>query len=84
VDDWFRLQNPMLTATREASIRSQFQREMPLRSAYQLLFTPNERDNYSYDLFLEDWTAFCDKYEGHVPRQTMTDEIGIRFMTEMQ
>jgi hypothetical protein len=85
VDDWFRRQNPMLTAAREASIRSQMaQREMPLCSGYEILFAPNERENYTYDLFLEDWTAFCDKNEGVVPRHTMTDETAIRFMIEMQ
>mmetsp|Transcript_6406 Transcript_6406/g.18309 ORF Transcript_6406/g.18309 Transcript_6406/m.18309 type:complete len:169 (+) Transcript_6406:182-688(+) len=37
---------------------------LPLDAAYRAMFTDAEREHLTFDLFLEDWEAFCEEEEG--------------------
>jgi SAM-dependent methyltransferase len=85
MDEWFRQTNPMLTRAREEAIRQQMPGCVSLERGYEFLFTDSERAHYTYDLFLEDWSAYCDRQDGmSAPRQKMTHEVAIQFLREMQ
>jgi SAM-dependent methyltransferase len=85
MDKWFRQTNPMLTRAREEAIRQQMPACVSLQTGYEILFTDSERAHYTYDLFLEDWDAYCDSQDGKpTPRQEMSRDIAIQFLREMQ
>jgi hypothetical protein len=56
-----------------------------LPHAYQVLFTPEEREHLTYDLFLEDWEAFLEMPNyAHLPRDCISCETAVAFLKEMQ
>ncbi len=57
-DAWFQQSRPLLNAQRTEELRTTFVQGLPPLEAYQYLFTEAEREDLSYDFFLEDWQAF--------------------------
>lgn len=85
MDEWFRQTNPMLTRAREEAIRRQIPASVSLQRGYEIVFTDSEQAHYTYDLFLEDWDAYCDRKDGiSLSRQEMTHESATQFLREMQ
>jgi EEF1A lysine methyltransferase 4 len=90
LDDWYKVQNPMVTMERENSIRTAIGdnddncASCALEDAFwKVIFTDAEREHLTYEHFLEDWTAFLEQ-RPHLPRDEMTFETAIEFLNEMQ
>lgn len=96
-DDWFQLQNPMLTDSRKQEILTLFQEHhsdnnndtkntlYDLELAYKIIFTDEERAHFTYDLFLEDWEAWIgEKTNASLPKDKMTVQTALDFLKAMQ
>jgi SAM-dependent methyltransferase len=83
-DHWFRSCNPMLTAKRKDELCAAFEElNLSLVASYHALFTDAERENLSYDLFMEDWDAFVEK-NPELPVDQISYDTAVRFLDEMQ
>jgi ubiquinone/menaquinone biosynthesis C-methylase UbiE len=93
-DQWFQLHNPMLTPQRRETIQKRFQEHntdgdetalCALHAAYTMLFTDEEREHLTYDLFLEDWEAWvADTNDPGFPKDHMSLETALEFLKAMQ
>ncbi len=82
-DSWFQQSRPLLTRQRHQQLQSSFSLPLPLPEAYQCLFTEAEREQLTYEYFLEDWNAFCEKRNCQVDSRIDFD-VAIEFLKEMQ
>lgn len=84
-DTWYRIHDPILTPQRRSQIELDFhgRNSVSLSEAYHILFTPEEREQLDYDLFLEDWNAFHQSHS-HLPSSTLSLETALEFVEEMQ
>jgi len=84
---WFQQQHPILTPTRVDELQTSFATPLPLPTAFQALFTPQEKEHLTYEHFLQDWEAFSSsdayKYDPAMP-QVVTLDLAIQFLKEMQ
>lgn len=74
-NQWYQQTNPMLTKERVQTLERAFAAatneassnkvELRLQQCYPILFTDGERENLSYDDFLEDWRSFLSKYSNN-------------------
>lgn len=104
-DEYFKMTNPMVTHIRKQQLKESFLKKgkelgydeggdgchdvLPLKYCYDVLFTEAEKEHLSYDYFLEDWCAFCEKCldEKNTSTNTkdgMTFETAIQFLDAMQ
>ena len=109
-DDWYQTLHPLLTPQRLSQLRQAFTStnlsddesflSLELPDCYQVLFTTPEREQYTYDYFLQDWQAFVQSHasqhqseeEEHddddekrpLPQNSMTLETALLFLEEMQ
>mmetsp|Transcript_17593 Transcript_17593/g.27403 ORF Transcript_17593/g.27403 Transcript_17593/m.27403 type:complete len:390 (+) Transcript_17593:160-1329(+) len=90
-DKWFQKVNPMLTHTREVTLRRLFTENggddcgLPLARAYAVIFTAAEREHLTFDLFLEDWSVFSENQDGSVcSTDFMSIDVALKFLKEMQ
>jgi ubiquinone/menaquinone biosynthesis C-methylase UbiE len=93
-NQWFQLHNPMLTPQRRETIQKRFEEHQTggsetslcgLHTAYNMLFTDEERDHLTYDLFLEDWEAWIsEKNDPGFPKDEMSVETALEFLQAMQ
>ena len=109
-DDWYQTMHPLLTPQRLSELRQAFTStnlsddepflSLELPDCYQVLFTTPEREQYTYDYFLQDWQAFVQSHasqhqseEEHdaaddekrpLPQNSMTLETALLFLEEMQ
>ena len=81
----------MLTSKRRETIQEEFNEHCnetglyELDVAYRILFTREEREHLTYDLFLEDWDAWLsDKNNQGSSKDKMTVEIALNFLEKMQ
>jgi SAM-dependent methyltransferase len=78
LDRWYREQNPLLTAERLLKLRAEFaaasqqvgRASLPLRMAYEVMFSDAERAELDFEFFLEDIGAA----QLAVPGEMMLDE----------
>jgi hypothetical protein len=105
-NEWYQQMNPMLTKDRVYKIQNAFRAfdekdkndetggansiELDLQQCYSILFTDGERENLSYDDFLEDWRSFLLQYspkcdtDQQLPIDRMSYETAIAFLHVMQ
>lgn len=70
-NDWFMIENPLVTQVRENTLRHSFREKLgllhndnldglclPLDVCYDIMFTTDEKSTLPYEYFLEDWNAF--------------------------
>jgi len=77
-DEWFQESRPLLTEERQEEIQRKFLHQqdsvLSLPDAYHALFTDSEREDFTYDLFLEDWSAYVSEWRRrknhHQPGET--------------
>ena len=82
-DVWFQQSRPLLNAQRTEELRTTFVQALPPPEAYQYLFTEAEREDLSYDFFLEDWHAFVALREMNQDA-FITFDLAVDFLTVMQ
>ena len=83
---WYRTLHPLLTETRQREIEELFGDNSSVRSlleCYQILFSDAERQDLTYEYFLEDWHAYHESHP-NVPTTGMTLTTALDFLTEMQ
>jgi len=80
MDHWFLTQHKLLTYDRRAALQGAWGGGAPkeLARVYDILFSTNEKREYSHALFLEDVSEFKTREDGK-----MTLEEALRFMDEM-
>lgn len=90
-DAWYKLQNPILTDHRRSTLEESFKsfRLLDLPSAYQILFTDDERDHLEYEDFLDDWKAFAEIHRDQTDTPSaqegvVTLDLALDFLAEMQ
>jgi hypothetical protein len=105
-NQWYQQTNPMLTKERVQAIERAFvastnegtsnNMELHLQQCYPILFTDDERENLSYEDFVDDWQSFLSKYSsphitetndpdgGEVPTDRMSFTTAIAFLHVMQ
>jgi SAM-dependent methyltransferase len=83
-DAWFQQHQPLLTRTRKEAINTAFEHPLELSQAYQELFTDGERDNLTFEHFLEDWNAFCESNDATLPKDSISSDTALKFLEEMQ
>ena len=74
LDKWYREEDPLLTADREQTLRRNWQLaatsfsdgQLPVRVAWELILTDDEREELPLGDFADDVAAFLDKLEGVV------------------
>ena len=98
---WYQQTNPMLTKERVQTIERAFalsthettsnKMELPLQECYPILFTDDERENLSYEDFLDDWRSFLSKYSNNSEQEgeelladSMSFATAIAFLHVMQ
>lgn len=98
LDTWFKETNPMLSVKRESNIRQSFQsalsnkgyKKLHLKEVYKLLFEEEEKEHYSFEYFMDDWSEFIcihndkDKVASHDHNETADVEIALKFLEAMQ
>ena len=59
---------------------------LDLEECYKVLFTDAEKEQYSYEYFLEDWRAYCERVDNDnaIHRECMTVSTALEFLKEMQ
>jgi len=83
-DQWFRVQNPMLSEERKDEIHSAFNGEtLALEDAYKVIFTEAEREHLEYEGFIEDWKAFLESHSD-AAADRVSSVVAIDFLDEMQ
>lgn len=84
-DNWYKLQNPMVTSGRIKALKDAYRDrdQLDLRTAYNIIFTDLERENLAYDNFLEDWEAYV-RSRPELPKDTVSLETAVDFLEEMQ
>jgi SAM-dependent methyltransferase len=88
-DHWFQITNPMVTTKRKEELQQAFQQSaaadqlLDLPQSFQALFTDAERENLTYEYFLEDWHAFGEKHT-ELPVDRISYETAVCFLDEMQ
>lgn len=96
-DTWFQTQNPMMTHMRRDDLKVLFDEKinfllpgvdfsvamLPLKECYNILFTAEEKEHYSYAYFLEDWEAFCEESPTSRSHE-MNYETALEFLSAMQ
>ncbi|GAX10036.1 hypothetical protein FisN_25Lh115 [Fistulifera solaris] len=84
-DVWYQIHDPILTPQRRSQIEQDFagRQYVSLPEAYRILFTPEEREQLNYELFLEDWEAFQQSHQG-LPNNTLSLFSAFEFIEEMQ
>ena len=83
-DDWYNSHSPMSTIARKESLEKAFVGSfLKLKQAYDVLFTTEERDYYSVENFMKDWTAFLANHS-NLPKDSMSFETAFLFLNEMQ
>jgi SAM-dependent methyltransferase len=82
---WFRILNPMLSDDRRRLVEEAFGTEnsKSLSESYQLIFTAAERENLTYEHFLEDWDAYVMEHP-NISTTHMSLTIAFDFLHEMQ
>mmetsp|Transcript_1491 Transcript_1491/g.2072 ORF Transcript_1491/g.2072 Transcript_1491/m.2072 type:complete len:387 (+) Transcript_1491:68-1228(+) len=90
-DNWYKTQHPILTPERCQDIRQSFGKDGPslsLQKCYIVLFTDAEKEQLSFDYFLEDWNAFLQPRQAEsahaLSSDSMTLDIALTFLEEMQ
>jgi hypothetical protein len=81
-DVWFQESRPLLNHQRQEELRTSFVRPLPPQEAYEYLFTETEREDLTYDYFLQDWDAFLKLR--HLKEELITFDIAVDFLTVMQ
>ena len=82
-DRWYQQHNPMLNPERTHQIRQAFETALGLPECYSKLFTEEEREHLTYEAFLEDWATFLESNPDQ-PKEEMSSETALRFLSEMQ
>jgi hypothetical protein len=82
-DVWFQQSRPLLNAQRTEELRTTFVQPLPPHEAYRYLFTDAEREDLSYEYFLEDWHAFVTMRELKQD-EFITFDVAVDFLTVMQ
>ncbi len=84
-DAWYQVHDPILTPQRRSQIEHDFagRQHVSLSEAYKILFTPEEREQLDYELFLEDWEAFQQSHPG-LPNHILSLTTAFDFIEEMQ
>ena len=84
-DHWFKSENPIMTSRRLQDLQRSFghKETLNLPEAYAALFTEAERDNLSYDLFLEDWNAYTGS-KPEIEKDYISLTTAVAFLEEMQ
>ncbi|KAI2493010.1 hypothetical protein MHU86_21541 [Fragilaria crotonensis] len=83
---WYRTLHPLLTETRQREIEGLFGDKSSLRSlleCYHILFSDAERQDLTYDYFLEDWHAYQESHP-NIPATEMNLTTALNFLKEMQ
>mmetsp|Transcript_7593 Transcript_7593/g.16419 ORF Transcript_7593/g.16419 Transcript_7593/m.16419 type:complete len:539 (-) Transcript_7593:45-1661(-) len=61
---------------------------LELKQCYETIFTDAEKEHLTYEYFLEDWDAYCERVDKDAdnihPRDGMTVAVAIDFLKEMQ
>ena len=98
-DEWYKATNPMVTHEREEQIRMAFleategksslhnmEGSLGLKQSYDILFTNTEKEILTFDLFLDDWHAYCEGADKilNTKQDGMTVEVALDFLREMQ
>jgi len=95
-DEWFKVHNPMVTHRREDDLKKCFVEQLeqescqnihemlPLDLCYNILFTDAEREQLTYNFFLEDWRAYVSEQENDFPGGEMTCSTAVKFLAAMQ
>ena len=100
-NQWYQQTNPMLTKQRVQTIERAFasstnetgskETELNLQQCYPVLFTDGERENLSYEDFIDDWRSFLTKYSNRndpeceqIPTDKMSFSTAIAFLHVMQ
>ena len=88
--------NPMVTHRREDDLKKCFVEQLeqescqnihemlPLDICYKILFTDAEREQLTYNFFLEDWRAYVSEQENDFPGGEMTCSTAVKFLAAMQ
>ncbi|KAI2502704.1 hypothetical protein MHU86_11761 [Fragilaria crotonensis] len=83
---WYRTIHPLLTDTRQREIENLFGDNSSLRSlleCYQILFSDAERQDLTYDFFIEDWHAYQESHP-NISVTEMNLTTALDFLKEMQ
>ena len=91
LDWWYREQAPLLTPSRAAELRAAWAERagggggaLPLRAAFEVLLTPQERDEVGYDGFLDDVNAYL-RERGRPPDAgALTLELALGYLEANQ
>ncbi|KAL7526748.1 hypothetical protein ACHAWF_001896 [Thalassiosira exigua] len=59
---------------------------LDLKGCYDILFTDAEKEHLSYEYFIEDWDAYCERKGSGSPieEKGMTVDVALDFLKEMQ
>ena len=82
LDTFFSKENPLLTATRLKNLKDAWgdaDALLPVLSAYEIMFTGHEREQYDVDLFFDDLRKFRPPHSS-----TMSLDEAIKFLRENQ
>ena len=88
---WYREQAPLLTPSRAAELRAAWAERagggggaLPLRAAFEVLLTPQERDEVGFDGFLDDVNAYL-RERGRPPdADELTLELALGYLEANQ
>jgi ubiquinone/menaquinone biosynthesis C-methylase UbiE len=84
-DQWYQKENPLMTRKRKDELYQAFETEstlLDLDTSYSVLFTDAEKEHLTFELFLEDWSAFVEA-KG-VPSDFLSFATALAFLEEMQ
>lgn len=87
---FFQTQCPLSTKTCEKDWQAQLEKScagnafqgLSLEVCYAMIFTDAERTELTYEDFLGDWNAFCERHP-EVPSGTITFEVAAAFLQEL-
>ena len=82
---WYKNENPIMTSRRLQDLQNAFgdREALNLVEAYDALFTEAEREDLSYDLFMEDWNAFVGS-KPEIEKDSISLHTAVAFLKEMQ
>jgi hypothetical protein len=90
-NEHYKTTNPMVTTEREQEISLAFAKfttvgpgTLDIRQCYDILFTDAEKEHLEYEYFLEDWHAYCENHTDVTARDSMTLNVALDFLREMQ
>jgi SAM-dependent methyltransferase len=89
-NEWYKATNPMVTIEREKEISLAFAKAaagsdtLELKQCYDVIFTDLEKEHLTFEYFLEDWQAYCEKHVDVLQQDCMTLKVALDFLREMQ